>query len=105
MVSMEELWTNNYIELVGTLGGRPEYSHKSRKDKFYIFPLEVERLSGTIDRVNVVVSENMIKNVEITDGDIYVRGEVRSFNNKPHEASCNYVRQEWVYRRAHKNIF
>lgn len=88
MVCVEELWTNNYIELVGTLGGKPEYSHKSRKDRFYIFPLEVERLSGTIDRVNVVASENMLNNIEISDGDkIYVKGEVRSFNNKSGKGS------------------
>jgi len=80
---MEELWTNNVVELVGTLCGRPEFSHRSRKESFYLFPLEIERLSGTTDRVNVVASENIIKNTEITDGDkIFVKGEVRSFNNK-----------------------
>jgi len=80
---MEELWTNNMVELVGTLCGRPEFSHRSRKDSFYIFPLEIERLSGTTDRVNVVVSENLMKGTALTDGEkIFVKGEVRSFNNK-----------------------
>ncbi len=80
---MEELWTNNSIELIGTLGGMPEFSHKSRTDEYYVFPLEVERLSGTTDRINVVVSADIMRKTELSEGTkIYVKGDVRSFNNK-----------------------
>lgn len=83
MVAVEELWTNNSIELVGTLGAKPEFSHKSRTDIYYMFPLEVERLSGTTDKINVVVSGEVLKKTELSEyKKIYVKGDVRSFNNK-----------------------
>lgn len=80
---MEELWTNNLVELIGVLGGKPEFSHRSRTEDYYMFPLEIERLSGTTDRINVVISAAMLKKVEIAEGSkLYIRGEARSFNNK-----------------------
>ena len=83
MVRVEELWTNNSIELIGTLGGRPEFSHKSRTDVYFMFPLDVERLSGTMDRINVVISAEILKKTELSESEkIYIKGDVRSFNNK-----------------------
>jgi len=80
---VEELWTNNSIELVGTLGDKPEFSHKSRTDEYYTFPLDVERLSGTADRINVVISAEILKKTELSESEkIYIKGDVRSFNNK-----------------------
>ena len=52
---MDELERNNYAELCGTLAAPPALSHENRQERFFTFPLETQRLSGTIDRVNVVV--------------------------------------------------
>lgn len=85
---MEEMWTNNMVELIGTLGGRPEFSHRSRTEDYYTFPLEIERLSGTTDRVNIVVGAPVLEKTELTEGGkIYIRGEARSFNNKSGKGS------------------
>jgi len=78
---MEE--ANNLAELTGTLGAKPEYSHTGREREYYIFPLEVERLSGTVDTVNIVVRREMLEQLEVDDKPrLRVRGELRSFNNK-----------------------
>lgn len=74
---------NNSVVLAGTLGGRPEYSHAGKGENYYVFPLEVERLSGAIDTLNILLREELLRETEIKTGDkVYVSGEVRSYNNK-----------------------
>lgn len=74
---------NNSAELTGTLGARPEYSHTGRDRDYYVFPLEVERLSGAVDTVNVIVRREMLAQLEVDEYPrLRVRGELRSFNNK-----------------------
>ena len=51
---MDELERNNYAELCGTLAAPPALSHEKPAGALFTFPLEIQRLSGTIDRVNVV---------------------------------------------------
>ena len=80
--------SNNVVELCGTAAGRPELSHTGRGENFYVFPLEVQRLSGICDRVNIVVRESMLEGMEVEQYErIYVRGELRSFNNRSGKGS------------------
>ena len=44
----------NQIILTGNLAGAPRYSHENHGRRFYAFPLEVERLSGTTDTLPVL---------------------------------------------------
>lgn len=80
---MDENLMINRIELRGCAAGRPKFSHESRGQAFYSFPLEVERLSGAVDRLNVIAREELLSALRI-DGQekLHVLGEVRSFNNK-----------------------
>ena len=80
---MDELERNNYAELCGTLAAPPALSHENRQERFFTFPLETQRLSGTIDRVNVVVRERLLSALppEGTER-LCVTGDVRSFNNR-----------------------
>lgn len=57
---MDELERNNYAELCGTLAAPPALSHENRQERFFTFPLETQRLSGTVDRVNIVVRERLL---------------------------------------------
>ena len=80
---MDEKWTNNLVELTGILGGRPAFSHLSRKEPYYVFPLEVRRLSGSVDTLNIMARREFLDQVELeAKSKITVRGELRSFNNK-----------------------
>lgn len=85
---MDERKSNNYAELCGIIAGSPSFSHESRGEKFYTFPLETKRLSGTADVINIIARERIIQHLmpdEFTK--IHVMGELRSFNNKHGEGS------------------
>ena len=76
----------NAVKLRGTLAGRPVFSHNSKSEEFYTFPLEIVRLSGNADIINIVISRKLLDTTEIGDGDfVEVEGELRSYNNKSGE--------------------
>lgn len=80
--------TNNYTELCGVLAGKPVFSHTLHNEVFYTFPLGVERLSGTIDTINVLVRQELLETLEIGEYQhILVKGELRSYNNKSGQGS------------------
>lgn len=80
---MDELEQNNYAELCGTLAAPPVLSHENRQERFFTFPLETQRLSGTIDRVNVVVRDRLLAEMPLKESArLCVIGDVRSFNNR-----------------------
>lgn len=73
----------NAAEFCGTLAGAPRFSHTSRGEDYFVFPLETHRLSGTADTVNVTASRTLLGSVELAEKSrIHITGEVRSFNNK-----------------------
>ena len=79
---METMGKNQAL-LLGRGGEEPKLSHLNHGVSYYVFPLEVERLSGTVDILNVVASEELLARCPIRPGEDYlVTGEVRSFNNR-----------------------
>ena len=83
MAALEENWINNSVELIGVLGGCPRFSHVSRDEVYDIFPLDIHRLSGAVDTINIMARRDLLAQVELTAAPkITVRGELRSFNNK-----------------------
>ena len=80
---MDNLREANRVILSGAVAGRPVYSHTSRDVSFFTFPLEITRLSGNIDRLNIIARSQLLENLEIEEGSyLTVLGELRSFNNK-----------------------
>jgi len=78
----------NHIRLCGTLAARPVYSHSSRSRHFYSFPLEVRRLSGNADTVNILISREQLEAVEAAErGKLCVTGQLRTFNNRRGEGA------------------
>ena len=85
---MEEQTRTNLVELCGTAETDAVFSHESRGERFYRFPLTIHRLSGTADTLNVIVREHLLSSAAITPGQrLQVSGELRSFNNKHSEGS------------------
>lgn len=75
--------SRNRAELTGRAAAPPRYSHTNHGLDYYLFPVEVERLSGTVDTLNVIVSEDLLRQCEVSAGEEYrLCGEVRSFNNR-----------------------
>lgn len=79
---MEEITAANYAELCGVMAEPPVYSHSGRGEEFYIFPLETKRLSGAVDRINIVARKELLSKELEETGKLRVIGELRSFNNK-----------------------
>lgn len=80
---MNENTITNYAELCGVITAAPVYSHSARGVSFFTFPLEVQRLSGTADTVNVIARRDTLDTLELTEAEkVRITGELRSFNNK-----------------------
>ena len=76
----------NRIIVSGTVAENPEYSHEVFGEKFYRFFIDSKRISETVDRLPVMISEVMMKNV-IAGERITVDGEIRTFNQHTEEKS------------------
>ncbi len=75
--------SNNRAVFRGTAGEAPHPSHSNHGMVYHTFPLQVERLSGTVDTLNVILSEELLGLCPVEAGGEYVlTGEVRSFNNR-----------------------
>ncbi len=80
---MDEVFATNRAELCGVVTAPPRYSHESRGIRFYTFPLQTRRLSGTPDTVNIVLRQSLLPTDGLLEaGPVRVTGELRSFNNK-----------------------
>ena len=83
-----DMISSNYTRLCGVLAGSPAYSHTSRSQQFYSFPLEVMRLSGNSDIINICIRREQLEAVEAAQsGKICVTGQLRSFNNRRGEGA------------------
>lgn len=73
----------NRIDLQGELVSLPELSHENHGQRFYRFYLDVERLSGVCDRLPVIASEQVLWDMDLSDGaTVAVSGQIRSYNAK-----------------------
>ena len=75
--------TSNRIILRGSLAGSPVFSHENHGRRFYRFALEVPRLSGTTDTLQIMASQELLERTPAEDGDmVEVEGQIRSFNSR-----------------------
>ena len=76
----------NHIALTGCLASAPQYSHSNHGRRFYSFFLEVARLSGTVDRLQILASETLLTETPVEEGGgLCIEGQIRSFNNRSSE--------------------
>ena len=79
---------NNYLELVGKITSEKVFSHEIYGESFYIFNLEVPRLSGTADSIPITISERLISNFDLSIGkEIEIEGQFRSYNTYENQKS------------------
>ncbi len=85
---MDENTSTNFARLIGTMCAPPVFSHETRSERFYVFPLEVSRLSGATDTINIISRGELLESIEASDVEkLCVTGELRSFNNKSGEGA------------------
>lgn len=77
---------NNHLVLVGKITSEKRFSHEIYGESFYIFDLEVPRLSETFDVIPITISERLINDDELQIGKkIVVKGQFRSYNSYENE--------------------
>lgn len=92
--------TNNSAYISGVIAEKFCYSHQIYGEKFYTSTVDVERKSGVIDSVPIMVSERLadVGSLLIGDGDVtdkwvgervYIYGQFRSFNK--HDGNRNHL--------------
>ena len=92
--------TNNSVYISGVIAEEFCYSHDVYGEKFYTSIVDVERKSGVIDKVPIMISERLadVGSLLIRDGDVpdkwvgervYIYGQFRSFNK--HDGNCNHL--------------
>ena len=85
---MDENISRNIAQLCGVIAAAPVFSHSGRGESFYTFPLEVARLSGETDKINIIVRDELMESVALNEAEkLCVKGELRSFNNKSGEGA------------------
>ena len=85
---MDENISRNIAQLCGVIAAAPVFSHSGRGESFYTFPLEVARLSGATDKINIIVRDELMESVALNEAEkLCVKGELRSFNNKSGEGA------------------
>ena len=77
---------NNHLILVGKIVSEKTYSHEIYGEKFYVFNLEVVRLSSTTDIIPITISERLLTEIDIIVGrEVKVEGQFRSYNSYENE--------------------
>ena len=77
---MEHTW--NELELVGWQVAAAEFSHENHGRRYYRLFLEVPRLSGTVDRLRVLLPETLLPALQAAGEPVLVQGQLRSYNQR-----------------------
>ena len=83
---VKNLFENNHLVLVGKVTSDKTYSHEIYGEKFYIFDLEVPRLSSAVDIIPITVSERLLTDLNLEIGTkLSIEGQFRSYNSYQNE--------------------
>ena len=93
-----ELMNTNQVRIAGKIDSELAFSHEVFGEGFYTTDVVIKRLSGTEDRIPVVVSDRLIDVSKDHVGQcIYVEGQLRSYNC--HEGERTHL-QIFVFAQA-----
>ncbi len=77
---------NNCLTLTGKIISDKTVSHEIYGETFYIFNLEVPRLSGNEDIIPITISERLLTNFDLSIGkEVVIEGQFRSYNSYTNE--------------------
>ncbi len=79
---MENNTNNNLAEVCGVVEDELQFNHEIFGESFYTFTLKIPRLSGTSDRIKVMVSDRLLSDLTLNVGDfVDITGQFRSYNS------------------------
>ena len=77
----DNIYETNKAIVAGVVLTPLEFSHKTYGEAFYTFVLGIERRSGYVDEINVMMSERLIfDNSPECDDFVEITGQVRTYN-------------------------
>lgn len=77
---------NNHLVLMGKITSEKRFSHEIYGESFYIFDMEIPRLSDAADIIPVTISERLIDEAKFCVGKtVIVKGQFRSYNSYENE--------------------
>ncbi len=77
---------NNNLTLVGKVVSEKKFSHEIYGEKFYLFDIEIPRLSEISDIIPVTISERLIDEEKLSIGArVLIKGQFRSYNSYENE--------------------
>ena len=78
---VDKIIETNMVKIVGKVVSDKEFSHEMYGEKFYIFHLEVPRLSSSVDILPITISERILINIDYHLGQcVIIEGQLRSYN-------------------------
>ena len=95
----DKIIENNQVSMVGVVASEFVKSHEVYGEGFYMVDILVKRLSGSEDRIPLMVSERLVDVTQSYLGEyIQVQGQFRSYNR--HEKR----RTGWCCRYLSENL-
>lgn len=83
---------NNYVHVCGYVKEDVTFSHEDHGVRFYRSAIEVARLSGNIDKIPIIISENLLGEYPLNFGECYeIWGQFRSFNQKAEDGHSHLL--------------
>ena len=77
----EHILENNEVLIIGKVKGEKVFSHKVYGEGFYMFDLQVPRLSDSADCLPITISERLLTALgDIEDKVVEITGQFRSYN-------------------------
>ena len=78
---VDKIIETNMAKIVGKVVVNKELSHEMYGEKFYIFKVEVPRLSSSVDILPITISERLLFNIDLHLGQcVIIEGQLRSYN-------------------------
>lgn len=79
---METTTGNNLAQVCGVVDDELQFNHEIFGESFYTFTLKMPRLSGTSDRIKVMISDRLLSDFPLSIGDyVNITGQFRSYNS------------------------
>ena len=93
----DNIYETNKIIIAGQIQSPLKFSHKTYGEAFYIFELGVERRSGYVDEINVMISERLIYETPLKTGDfVEITGQVRTYNEMMIAVNRMYNKSDYI---------
>jgi single-stranded DNA-binding protein len=77
----DHIINTNVVTLVGKIIGEKTFSHEIYGEGFYLYLIEIPRLSESSDCLPITISERLLVDLNVKKGDVVkVEGQLRSYN-------------------------